>query len=88
MNAHRQTIAQILTERGVDEKVARKIADEIFQAIKPRVVVEVSGGIAHTVYATMPMDVTVRDHDNIKEGDADPLDSADLVESVEYQEVY
>ncbi|HTS18016.1 MAG TPA: hypothetical protein VMP11_10625 [Verrucomicrobiae bacterium] len=96
MKTRRQTIVRILKERGesllgdrgVDERVARKIADEILEAMKPKVVVEVSGGIAHTVYATMPMDVTIRDHDNIKEGDKDPLDGADLGKSKEYQEVY
>lgn len=54
-------------------------------ATKPKVIVEVSGGIAHTVYATVPMDVTVRD---IEEGGDDPLKGADLRKSKEYQEVY
>jgi len=91
MKATRQTIVEILKERGeslLDHHGAEKLADEILVAIKPKVVVEVSGGIAHTVHATMPIDVTIRDLDNIKAGDKDPLRGADLSTSTEYQEVY
>ena len=96
MNAHRQAIMQILTEhgeglladQGVDPKVAEQIADEILRQTKPKVVIEISGGVCNDVYASAPVDVTVRDFDNIKGGDRDPLDGADLTKSVEYQEAY
>jgi hypothetical protein len=91
MDTIRQAIIKLLKERGellLDHHGAEKLADEILNAIKPKVVVEVSGGSAHSVYATMPMDVIVRDHDNIKAGDEDPLNGADLAKSTDYVEVY
>jgi hypothetical protein len=95
MKTTRQAIVQILRERsesllsdrGVDEKLAGQVADEILQSVKPKIVVEIAGGVCNDVYATSPVDVTVRDFDNIKSGDKDPLDGANLAKSTEYAEV-
>ena len=62
--------------------------DPTSHAPKPKVIVEISGGVCQAVYSTSPVEVVVRDFDNIKEGDSDPLDGADLTKSVEYQEAY
>jgi len=54
---------------------------------KPKVVVEVEGGVAHTVYATMPWNHSCapRQHQGRRQR---PTQGVDLAESTEYQEVY
>jgi hypothetical protein len=83
LRADMRELKKAIRSTGSD---TRKLAPR--KSHKPKVVVEITGGVCHTVYATAPVDVTVRDFDNIKEGDKDPLDGADLAESTEYQEVY
>lgn len=37
--------------------------------MKPRIIVEISGGVCVAVYADQPVNVSVLDHDNMKSGD-------------------
>jgi len=39
--------------------------------MKPRIIVEISGGVVNCVYADQPISVEVLDHDNMKGGDMD-----------------
>jgi hypothetical protein len=54
------------------------------RVMKPTVVVEISGGICQSVYATVPVEIVVRDFDNIRTGDPDPLKGANLDRSRKY----
>lgn len=40
---------------------------------KPRALIEVKGGVVTSAWADVDLDVTVRDRDNIADGDDDPL---------------
>lgn len=69
----------ILDDTGVDEKVCREIAADVITMILkkagqtppiPKVIVEVSGGLMTDIWSDMPIQVKLKDWDNIKAGDA------------------
>lgn len=61
----------LLNDDGVDSRVSEKIADEIIKLLvrTPRIIVHVSGGVVNDVVGDAPFEYTVKDFDNIKEGD-------------------
>jgi hypothetical protein len=46
------------------------------QRARPRILIEVSGGVVQNVVSDFPVDVLLRDEDNIEAGD--PFDPTDL----------
>lgn len=42
--------------------------------MKPRIIIEVSGGVVQCVHADRPINVDVLDHDNMKGGDFTELE--------------
>lgn len=59
--------------------------------MKPRIIVEISGGVCVAVYADRPVNVDVLDHDNIKSGEMEPEDLSSylkLTEEIKKLEAY
>lgn len=50
---------------------------------KPRIIIEVSGGVVNAVYASQPIDCDVLDHDNAESGE---LNSAQTIKHQELKE--
>jgi hypothetical protein len=79
----KEKIADILDENGesficdsgVDPDVVDRVASDIMTTLRnhqktPRVLVEVRGGNVQMTYADAPVQIKIKDWDNIKEGDA------------------
>lgn len=42
--------------------------------MKPRIIIEISGGVCVAVYADQPVNVDLLDHDNMQSGEMEPED--------------